>query len=427
MSRSSTAIENLRGFVVVMVVAFHACMAYLQSQPVTEPLFDRPPYDWMATPIVDSSRWLPLDLFSAFQFLYLMQLLFLLSGVFVWPSLRRKGPAAFLQSRALRLGVPFLLGTAVLMPAAYYAVYRVTAIDPSLSAFWRHWLALPFWPNGPMWFLWFLLMLDGIAAALYRYAPQPIEAMARLAATARVRPGRFFMALAGVSMLIYVPTARVFTPWKWTEFGPFAFQLSFAPQYVIYFFAGLIVGAAGLESGLLAADGMLARRAVRWVSAALVIFVVWLLAMAVVVKDLLPGLPGRQMAADLATVLFVACACFGATGGFLRFAVTRRAALRSLAQNGYGIYIFHYVFVLWAQYLLLGVAAFALIKAVTVFGITLALSWMASVAACRVPLGVRLLRGTGRVSVALPTTTAAAATVISPAGGGSSLQRRTQL
>lgn len=427
MSRSSIAIENLRGFVVVMVVAFHACMAYLQSQPVTEPLFDSPPYGWMATPIVDSSRWLPLDLFSAFQFLYLMQLLFFLSGVFVWPSLRRKGPAAFLQSRALRLGVPFLLGTAVLMPMAYYAVYRVTAIDPSLSAFWRHWLALPFWPDGPMWFLWLLLVLDGIAAAVHRFAPQPIEAMARLAATARMRPGRFFIALAGVSMLVYVPMARVFTPWQWTEFGPFAFQLSFAPQYVIYFFAGVIVGAAGLESGLLAADGMLARRAVRWIAAALVIFVVWLLAMAVVVKDLLPGLPGRQMAADIATVLFVACACFGATGGFLRFAGTRRAALRGLARNGYGIYIFHYVFVLWAQYLLLGIAVFALIKAVTVFGITLVLSWMASVAVCRVPLGVRLLRGTGRVSVALPTTTAAPATAISPAGGGSSLQRRTEL
>lgn len=427
MSRSSVAIENLRGFVIVMVVAFHACMAYLQSQPATEPLFNSPPYGWMATPIVDASRWLPLDLFSAFQFLYLMQLLFFLSGVFVWASLRRKGPAAFLASRALRLGVPFLLGTCVLMPAAYYAAYRVTAIDPSLSAFWRHWLALPFWPNGPMWFLWFLLMLDGFAAALYRFAPQPIEAVARLAAAASVYPGRFFIALTGVSMLAYVPIARLFTPWHWTEFGPFAFQLSFAPQYVIYFFAGLIVGAGGLESGLLSPNGMLAQRAMHWMAATLAIFVVWLLAMAVVVKDLLPGLPGRQMTADLATMLFAACACFGAAGGFIRFAGARRPALRSLAENGYGIYIFHYVFVLWAQYFLLGVAAFAPIKAVTVFGIALVLSWMASAAVCRVPIGARLLGGARRVSAALPATAAAAAAtaVMSRAGGGS-LQRRTQ-
>lgn len=418
MSKSSIAIENLRGFVIVMVVAFHACMAYLQSQPATEPLFNSPPYGWMATPIVDASRWLPLDLFSASQFLYLMQLLFFLSGLFVWTSLRRKGPAAFMASRALRLGVPFLFGTAVLMPVAYFAVYRVTAIDPSLPAFWRHWLALPFWPNGPMWFLWFLLMLDGSAAALYRFASRPIEAVARRAATASVHPGRFFIALTGVSMLAYVPMARVFTPWQWREFGPFAVQLSFAPQYVIYFFAGLIVGAGGLESGLLNPNGALARRAVRWIAAALIIFVVWLITMAVVVKGLLPDLPGRQMAADIATVLFVACACFGATGGFLRFAGTRRAELRSLAHNGYGIYIFHYVFVLWAQYLLLGVTAFALIKAVTVFGIALVLSWTASVAVCRVPIGAHLLGGARRASAALPATTPAAA-AISPTGAGS--------
>lgn len=421
MSKSSIAIENLRGFVVVMVVAFHASMAYLQSQPATEPPFDSAPHAWIATPIVDSARWLPLDLFSAFQFLYLMQLLFFVSGVFVWPSLERKGPVAFLRSRALRLGVPFLLGTCLLMPMAYYAVYRVTAVDPSVPAFWRHWRALPFWPNGPMWFLWFLLMLGAVAAALHRLAPRPIEAAARLAATANVHPGRFFMTLVGISALAYVPLARAFTPWAWTEFGPFAFQVSFAPQYVIYFFAGVIVGAGGLQCGLFDPDGMLARRAVRWIVATLAIFVVWLLVMAVVVKGLLPGLPGRQIAADLGTVLFVACACFAAVAGFLRYANKRRPAFRSLAKNGYGIYILHYVFVLWAQYFLLSVAAFALVKAAAVFAVTLTLSWAASAALCRLPLGALLLGGAARVPVAVAPAAApvAATAAISRAGSGS--------
>lgn len=194
------------------------------------------------------------------------------------------------------------------------------------------------------------------------------------------------MVLIGVSAVVYVPLARTFTPWAWAEFGPFAFQVSFAPQFVVYFFSGLIVGAGGLECGLLDFQGMLARRAVRWIMAALVVFLIWLLAMAAVVKDLLPGLPGRQMAADLATVLFVGCACFGSLAGFLRFVNARRRILRSLAQNGYGIYFFHYFFILWSQYLLLGIAAFALVKAAAVFGFTLALSWAASAA-------IRLLFG----------------------------------
>jgi hypothetical protein len=44
------------------------------------------------------------------------------------------------------------------------AVYRVTAVDPGLAAFWQHWLALPFWPSGPPWFLWVLLVFNLIAA-----------------------------------------------------------------------------------------------------------------------------------------------------------------------------------------------------------------------------------------------------------------------
>src|SRR5262249_61824432 len=97
-----------------------------------------------------------------------MPFMFLLSGLFVWPSLRRKGSVRFLDERLLRLGVPFVLGVYLLMPVAHYPVYRATAVDPSWSAFWAHWRALPFSPSGPLWFLWQLLLLDTAAAALYR-------------------------------------------------------------------------------------------------------------------------------------------------------------------------------------------------------------------------------------------------------------------
>src|SRR5215469_3586802 len=72
-----------------------------------------------------------------------MQLMFFLSGLFVWPSLVRRGWGTFLVRRVLRLGVPFLVGTYILMPLAFYPVYRRTAVDPAWSAFWSHWTALP--------------------------------------------------------------------------------------------------------------------------------------------------------------------------------------------------------------------------------------------------------------------------------------------
>src|SRR5438128_3579912 len=159
----------------------------------------------MANPIIDRARFVGFDLFCAFQYVHLMHLMFFLSGLFVWPSLLRKGARTFLYDRVLRLGVPFVLGVYVLMPVAYYAVYRVTAVDPSWSAFWSHWIALPFWPSGPMWFLWVLLLFNVAAAALFWLAPRAGEALGRLSENAGVRPGRFFLALVAVSAVAYLP------------------------------------------------------------------------------------------------------------------------------------------------------------------------------------------------------------------------------
>jgi hypothetical protein len=77
----------------------------------------------------------------------------------------------------------------------------------------------------------------------------------------------------------------------------------------------------------------------------------------------------------------------------LRFAGTQRRILKTLSENGYGIFVFHYVFVLWTQYFLLGTVMFAPFKAVIVLGVTLALSWTASVLVCRTRIGARILKG----------------------------------
>jgi len=83
MSAVSLALRNLRGVAILLILAFHCFSAYIVNQPAQAPLFDLAPYEWRALPIVDGERWLGFDLFCAFQFLYLMQLMFFLSGLFV--------------------------------------------------------------------------------------------------------------------------------------------------------------------------------------------------------------------------------------------------------------------------------------------------------------------------------------------------------
>ena len=46
MRRSSLALDNLRAFVILLVLSFHSVLAYLQFLPAAPYPFDSPPYQW---------------------------------------------------------------------------------------------------------------------------------------------------------------------------------------------------------------------------------------------------------------------------------------------------------------------------------------------------------------------------------------------
>src|SRR5438876_12437912 len=131
-ARASLAIDNLRAVVILLVLAFHAVLAYLSFLPAAPFAFDSPPFLWRSFPIVDTVRWFGFDLFCAWLDVFLMSFFFLLSGLFAWPSLSRKGARAFLLDRARRLGVPFAIVVLLLMPLAHYPAYLQTATDPGI-------------------------------------------------------------------------------------------------------------------------------------------------------------------------------------------------------------------------------------------------------------------------------------------------------
>jgi len=380
MSPTNIALSNLRAVVIVIVLAFHSVLPYIAALP-TEPFpFDQAPHRWLAFPIVDSRRWLGFDLFCAWQDVSLMSLMFFLSGLLTAPSLQRKGPRRYLSDRMWRIGVPFLLGVGILSPIAYYASYRVTAVDPSVPAFWGHWLSLGFWPSGPQWFLWQLCALGVLAAALWRLAPRWARRLGEFGRDCRDRPLRFFLALSGISALVYVPLAVVWSPWTWEQFGPFSIQLSRPLHYVVYFFAGFALGHHGLDRSLLRFDGPLARHWAAWLAAALVAFGLW----GGLTSLTFPDWGASPLTVQIGASLAFALAC--ATGGLsllaacLRWLRTGRRALDSLSHHAYTMYLLHYVFVVWLQYALLESDAPAPFKAALVLTGSLALSWGTSVA-----------------------------------------------
>jgi glucan biosynthesis protein C len=392
---SSLAIDNLRAIVILFVLAFHSMLAYLNFLPDHPFAFDTPPFLWRAIPIIDRARWIGFDLFCAWLDVFLMSLFFLLSGLFTWPSLSRRGARRFLYDRALRLGLPFAAVVLLLVPLAHYPGYLQSATDPSIAAFWQHWLALPFWPSGPMWFLWLLLIGDVAAAGLFQLMTRRRGALVRLSSYARRHPAKFLVGFVLADVLAYLPLALVFGTSAWVQRGPFAFQLSRPLHYALYFFAGVAIGAGGIERSLIAPDGALARRWTRWFLAALLLFAVWLGLTALIVAD--PGLAslGLQTLDDLSFALTAFTSCFLVLALAVRFARVPSRVLDSLKANAYGMYLLHYGFVMWLQYLLLAAFWPAIPKAAIVFGGTVLASWSVSAALRRVPAIARII-GAGR-------------------------------
>lgn len=392
---SSVALNNLRGVVILIVLGFHSVLAYLGSlEPAAFP-FDAPPYEWRAFPIVDNHRWFGFDLFCAWQDVYLMALMFFLSALFTWPSLTRKGWRRFMEERILRLGAPFVFAVIVVMPLALYPVYRVTAIDPGPIAYAQHYLALPFWPNGPMWFLWELLGFTAVAAGLHRCAPDWVESLGRWSSRAAAHPGRVLVCLVVVSAISYVPLALISTPWAWNERGPLAFQFSRPLLYAVYYLAGLGVGANGLGRGLLVPEGTLARRWPIWLATAFASFLLWMGLTALTMNYSISAPRGLRISVAISFALACASSSFFMVAAFLRSDALHSRVLDSFARNSFGMYVFHYIFVTWLQYALLGIALLAVAKASIVFGGTLLLAWATTTILRCVPSGKWLL-GAGR-------------------------------
>ncbi len=386
----NVSLGYLRAFITILVLAHHAVIAYMPLQLPPAPTFAAEPRLWRAFPVVDSRQWSGFGVFVGFNDIFFMSLMFFLSGLFVWSSLRQKGAGHFVRDRARRLGLPFIAAAALVAPLAYYPSYLLTGADPSPAAYLRQWFSMKDWPAGPAWFIWVLLAFDCIAAALFALAPKWGETVARVTSGAIRRPIAFFGLILVASAAVYIPMGFVFNPVTWSAFGPFTFQTSRILHYLLYFTAGILVGAYGLDRGFLMPAGKLARRWPLWTAGMLLAFGIAIMAFLTSIQD--PKHP--TFWGTLNGFLFtLSCAAssFAFLALFVRFAQKRRPVVDSLRDNAYGMYLIHYAFASWLQLSLLKTALPAITKGGLVIAGTVALSWITVSALRRIPALQRIL------------------------------------
>jgi hypothetical protein len=371
------SIDYLRTTLTLMVLAHHSCLAY-----TTWAYFDKQDSFRSNAPVVDVTRWAFFDYAENFNDVFFMALMFFISGLFVYPALKKHGTFRFIRDRLLRLGAPFAFALVILMPIAYYASWQLSVNNHGFFDFYERLAARGFSP-GPPWFIWVLLYFDValalVAWPLQRWIPNAGRLMTRL----RDRPFLTFTVVFVLAAIAYLPLLHRYGFGAWAGF-PFIIQISRAALYSLWFAFGFLVGVPGSAEGLLARDGPLAQRWPFWIAVCIVAYnALWFIPQWSEVHRL--SVLGQGALWALLWVLSCVASCFGFLALFRGVQIKSRAWMNSLTRCAYGMYLVHYIYVLWLQRLLLDRPIHPSIKFLFVFLGTTFLSWVTVQATLRIP------------------------------------------
>ena len=363
----NTWIDYLRTVLTVLVVAHHAGMAY-----ATFAFFDTDAYIRSTSPVVDEYRWIGLDVFIVFNDTFFMPLMFFISGLFVFYGLQKKGALVFIKDRCLRLGLPFMVAVTFIIPLAYIPSYYISHHSFSLYAFISDYLFVQQWPVGPPWFIWVLLVFNGITALVPRHIY--LVTGQWFIVTANVKPLWFFAMLFLIVLLCYAPVSLATGHYAWTGFGPFDFQVNRILLYFIFFTGGVALGSTQWELYLFKGKLLLGLPCKGWALIGLCAFVL----LEVYTYSGVNGLFKSVMQSVIYSALFILC-CICISLAFLIIFKTiikkNNPLMDSLAKDAYGIYLLHYIPVSWLQFALTGSVLPAICKFLIVFVISLCSSW----------------------------------------------------
>lgn len=380
----------LKSALILMMIAFHSVLAYMPFIPAPSPVFNDELRIWRVFPVLDTDRWGGFFLYMGFFDTFVMALMFFLSGLFVYQSLRRKRRVIYLRDRFVRLGIPFIVFALIAAPAAYYPSYILTGADPSLVSYIRIWVSQSDWPSGHLWFIWLLLFFNCAAVPVFSLLQTKRVSVGSALSQMFTKPAVLFIIFFMILSAAYLPMLFIYGPKYWTSFGPFSFQTSRLLFYGLYFLAGCIIGVVDPEYRIFSFDGRLAKRWLYLSVSGLAVFLIYGIVFAYASKQQVLS-SAVFSAAALSFVLCGMLLCYSFVALFIRFSRRSSRFFNSLQDNAYGMYLVHYVIVSWMQYLLIHVRVPGVLKGGLVFFIAVVLSWTLVSFLRRIPVVARIL------------------------------------
>jgi glucan biosynthesis protein C len=382
-------IDNLRWLVIVMVVLVHVCATYSGLGS----------WYYHEEARLDVASQVVFYAYEIFSQSFFMGFLFLLAGYFVPSAYDRKGAGRFAVDRLVRLGAPTLVFMFVLHPLTEFI--KKAFLEPPLRladipAFYGWYVgSLRFFrESGPLWFALALLVFCLVYAVVRRLAEALQARPQEKPRTAQ--PGRLWRAapthgtlvalialLAAASYLVRL-VQPIGTSW-------YNMQLCFFPQYVILFLIGLWTRRSGFLSSVAFGFGM------RWFRLALAAGIpAWaiLLVSGGLLSGNLEAFGGGLHWQAAAYALWEAFFCVGISLGLIVL-YRERANARGrftgfLADNNFGVYVFHTPILVAVSLALRTQASQPLAKALVVAALVLPACFLFAAAVRRLP-GLRRL------------------------------------
>jgi len=312
-------LDNLRGFVIFLVVLCHAGWVY-ESSGIGA-------YFWIVDdPAVNNAA----GLINVVIDIFMMPTLFLISGYLTPASLQRHGRWGFVRSKSKRLLLPWLIAVLALLPL-YKVIFLASRGLPQ-----DHWTR--YWPftNGFvgqawLWFLPILFLFNMVYVALSKARLKWPRVSLKTAVLA--------VFLAGFGYSVLIDTLGLS---GWTKIGVLDFQTE---RLLIYFLAFLL-GAHCFKIGAFEAKPR------RWALFIVVNAVAWLPVMAYVIFLLNPLLnPGTVIISRIADRLILwlsfhlslLCLAYLTIETFRRYLNKQGKIRNELNRNSYYVYIIHVI------------------------------------------------------------------------------------
>jgi len=365
------SVDYLRTTLTLMVLAHHSCLAYTS---------------FPGGPIVDSTKSTFFDYAENFNDVFFMSLMFFVSGLFVYPALRKHGTVTFIRDRVLRLGLPFAVAVTVFMPIAYYAAWQLDPRNTGFLDFYQR-LAHRGFEVGPPWFVWVLLLFDVVLALALLPLHRLMPAAGRFMVKLQTRPIATFALIFLLAAALYLPLLNRYGFGTWTVLvtPPFAFQICRIGLYALWFVFGVFVGIPSYSRGLLSRDGSLARHPRPWMAFCFLAYNALVFIPRLPITHRLPAFSQGALEAVLWVISCVASS-FAFLALFRGINLTPRAWMISLSRSAYIMYLVHYVFVTWTQRIVLDRPIPVAIKFLFVFLATTLFSWLTAQALLRIPI-----------------------------------------